>query len=125
MGWAQKQQNTSCSCLFKDTAKLLLHVFSKGFYKNNQWRCGTLLEVYISDDLVDVKTMFLSAHLECVTSKVLLLQMLLGGLVKTGIGRVRTDGNGNLLVTLTRSAVVARSTSALKVALNSATILNK
>ena len=51
--------------------------------------------------------------------------MLLGGLVKTGIGKVRTDGNGNSLITLTRSAVVARSTSGLDVALNSATVLNK
>ena len=60
-------------------------------------------------------------------SKVLLLQMLLGRLVKTGIGKVRTDGygNGNSLVTLTRSAVVGRSTSALEVALNSATVLYK
>ena len=40
----------------------------------------TFRGVYISDDLVDVKTMFLSANLECVTSKVLLLQMLLGGI---------------------------------------------
>ena len=37
------------------------------------------------------------------------------------------NGNGNLLITLTCSALVARSTSALEVAvpLNSATILNK
>ena len=48
--------------------------------------------------------------------------MLLGRLVKTGSGKTRKDGNengngnGNSLVTLARSAVVAHSTSALKVA---------
>ena len=65
------------------------------------------------------------------TCKVMLLQMLLGRLVKTGSGKVRTNGNGNgngngnSLVTLARSAVVACSNSALEVALNSATVLNK
>ena len=57
--------------------------------------------------------------------------MLLGRLVKTGSGKVRTDENGNgngnrnSLVTLARSAVVAHSTSALEVALNSTTVLNR
>ena len=34
---------------------------SKGFYNNIQCKCGTFLEV---EHVVDVKTMFLSAHLE-------------------------------------------------------------
>ena len=58
-------------------------VFSKGFYKNIQCRCGTyimLLEVYISEDQVDVKTVCEN----CVpislsgTCKVLLLQNCFG-----------------------------------------------
>ena len=62
-----------------------------------------------------MKTVFLSAYLErvrfCYYGSVLVL---LGRLVKMGSGKTRNDGNGNSLVT--RSAVVAHSTSALEVA---------
>ena len=64
-----------------------------------------------------MKTVFLSAYLErvrfCYYGSVLVL---LGRLVKMGSGKTRNDGNGNSLVTLAHSAVVAHSTSTLEVA---------
>ena len=50
--------------LFYKTQPSCYLVFQLGFYNNIQCRCGTVLEVELSERVVDVKTMFLSAHLE-------------------------------------------------------------